>query len=79
MFGQWTLKRWRAGADAHPVETYEGAPVRCHREVPGPMVTGLLRLIILLPHAAKDWDASRMTAVLAHEMAHLQRQRSLVA
>lgn len=43
------------------------------------MVMGLLRLIILLPHAAKDWDASRITAVLAHEMAHLQRQRSLVA
>jgi TonB family protein len=42
-------------------------------DVSVPIVTGLLRPVILLPRAAETWPAARMEAALRHERAHIRR------
>lgn len=39
-----------------------------------PMAWGIWRARLLLPSGAQDWPASRLRAVLVHEMAHLLRR-----
>ncbi|HWE51235.1 MAG TPA: M56 family metallopeptidase [Bryobacteraceae bacterium] len=43
-------------------------------DVSVPVVTGLLRPVILLPRAAERWPAWRMDAALRHETAHIRRK-----
>ncbi|MDX1623606.1 MAG: HEAT repeat domain-containing protein [Gemmatimonadota bacterium] len=43
-----------------------------------PVAWGTLRPTILLPEASLDWAASRLDAVLLHELAHLRRRDPLV-
>ena len=38
-----------------------------------PVTWGLLRPVILIPQAATEWPASRLDAVLLHEVAHIRR------
>jgi TonB family protein len=57
------------------VRTAEGrAPILTSSRVPGPLATGLLRPIILLPDSAGTWTRARRRAVLAHEAAHIRRR-----
>jgi beta-lactamase regulating signal transducer with metallopeptidase domain len=39
----------------------------------GPFVRGIFRSVIVLPATAQNWDASRLRAVLLHELAHVHR------
>jgi beta-lactamase regulating signal transducer with metallopeptidase domain len=49
-------------------------PLRTSSQTSGPLITGLLRPIILLPeNAAADFSESETRMALAHEMAHLRR------
>ena len=43
-----------------------------------PMVCGLLRPVLVLPTAARQWDDSRLRHVLLHEFAHIKRFDSLI-
>ena len=50
------------------------APILMSSRVPGPLATGLLRPVILLPDTAGSWTRVRRRAVLAHEAAHIRRR-----
>ena len=39
-----------------------------------PFATGLLGAVIVLPAESEDWTAERRTALLIHELAHIQRR-----
>lgn len=39
----------------------------------GPFVRGILRAVIVLPATAEAWSATRLRAVLLHELAHVRR------
>jgi beta-lactamase regulating signal transducer with metallopeptidase domain len=43
-------------------------------DVPGPLATGWLTPVLLIPEAAEHWSASRREAVVAHELAHVARR-----
>lgn len=43
------------------------------RAVGSPVIWGLRRPIVLLPHSAQDWSSERCRVVLAHELAHAAR------
>ena len=43
------------------------------RAVGSPVIWGLRRPIVLLPHSAQDWSGERCRVVLAHELAHAAR------
>jgi beta-lactamase regulating signal transducer with metallopeptidase domain len=47
--------------------------LRVSPEVRIPIVTGLLRPIVILPEAALQWPAPMFRAALIHELAHLRR------
>jgi beta-lactamase regulating signal transducer with metallopeptidase domain len=48
--------------------------LRLSLRVSGPSTFGVLRPVILLPQAARDWNRTRLEAVLAHETAHVRRR-----
>lgn len=49
-------------------------PLLVTAELPVPAVFGILSPAILLPVEAAAWPAERLSAVLAHEMAHIERR-----
>lgn len=52
----------------------EGRRVRINGEVAVPLVCGVFRPVIVLPEAAREWPASRLRVVLAHEAMHIERR-----
>jgi beta-lactamase regulating signal transducer with metallopeptidase domain len=54
----------------------DGAEVRI-ANVGTPLACGVLRPLILLPGAARQWDEARLRAVLLHESAHVSRRDCL--
>jgi len=79
----WTLRRgarpaplgWSAAADRLSARIGVCAPdILVSASVSGPLVTGLLRPVVLIPPAACAWSDARRDAVLLHELAHVQRR-----
>ena len=50
-----------------------GSAETSYTDVSVPVVVGLGRAVILLPHSAADWPAERLDAALRHERGHLRR------
>lgn len=47
--------------------------VRVTGEITVPVVAGTIHPVILLPHTSEKWSTDRHRAVIAHELAHVQR------
>ena len=62
--GYWRVARYVRNA-GHAETTYADVSV--------PVVVGLGRAVILLPHSSADWPPERLDAALRHERAHLRR------
>jgi len=56
-------------------DLHVGQPVRIaiSRELAVPVTWGFRRPVVLLPTAARQWDAERQRVVLRHELAHIRR------
>lgn len=48
-------------------------------EVAVPLTAGVIRPVIVLPAAWKEWPADTLDAVVTHEMAHVRRRDPLIA
>jgi TonB family protein len=59
-------------------DAHGNRPILVSPGVCGPLVTGVLRPVILLPDTATDWTPSRRRAVLAHEAAHIRRNDPVI-
>jgi beta-lactamase regulating signal transducer with metallopeptidase domain len=55
----------------------KGYDIRIASDEIGPVTWGFMRPIILLPKSADYWPTERVTAVLLHEIAHINRRDSL--
>lgn len=55
----------------------KGYDIRIASDECGPVTWGFLHPIILLPKSADYWPIERVTAVLLHEIAHIERRDSL--
>jgi beta-lactamase regulating signal transducer with metallopeptidase domain len=62
-----------------PVLTDLGRHVYESSEGTVPMTVGAMRPVIILPIAWRAWDAETLTAVLAHEVAHVRRHDAAIA
>ena len=67
--GYWQMARVRRAAVARP-----GQEPVWFADVAVPMVTGLRRPQILLPHAAAEWPEAQTQAAIDHELAHVRRR-----
>ena len=76
--GGWILAR-RLVAGASRVACDNRAPVFESAAVATPMTTGIVSPCVLLPMTWREWPGDKLTAVLAHETAHIVRRDSLVA
>ena len=66
--------RWAAVADRTRHLTTMRFDLRVSEEIDMPFATGLLRKAIVLPASSVEWTVERRTAVLLHEIAHLDRR-----
>jgi len=64
---------WRIARRSHPLGWSTPVPVHGSAEIHSPVLTGLLRPVILLPEEAWEWPAEKRAAVLEHECAHVAR------
>ncbi len=71
IFGYWGIRRMLRSSKPIP-KLSPGIFESDSFLVPGSV--GCFRSRILLPPTWKDWDPVKLKAVLAHEMAHVQRQ-----
>jgi TonB family protein len=62
---------------AREVRSSWPVPILTSPRVSGPLVSGFLIPVIVLPEEASSWTASRRRAVLAHEIAHVRRRDPL--
>ncbi len=69
-----TLRLRRIVREARPI----GAGVFTSPRIPGPVVAGILRPVILVPKNSSSWTPARRRAVLAHELAHVRRHDPLI-
>lgn len=69
-----TAQFHRIVAAAKPVEGSCPVPILRSSQVPGPLVAGILRSVIVLPEDSSTWEPARRRAVLAHELAHIRRR-----
>jgi beta-lactamase regulating signal transducer with metallopeptidase domain/thiol-disulfide isomerase/thioredoxin/uncharacterized GH25 family protein len=68
-------ERWHALRDAVARKLGLRKPVglRSHAGDVSPMVVGMWRPVVLLPHDAENWSTRRKNQVLMHELSHVQR------
>ena len=64
---------WRIARRSRPLDWRTPVAVRASDEIQSPVLTGLLRPVILLPEDARRWDSDKRAAVLEHECAHVAR------
>lgn len=76
--GGWWLARRMVRA-ASPASIQNSHPVLESALVAAPVTIGLMRPVILLPAGWREWPAFKLTAVLAHESAHIARRDPFVA
>jgi len=69
--GYWTLGRLLC--DAKPLDTVGAVPVY-FADISVPVVSGLLRPVILLPRVAETWSDLQLAAALRHELQHVERK-----
>jgi len=67
---------WRLGASAEPARPARRG-VLVSSEIEAPVVIGILRPLVLLPVASRQWTEERMHAVLLHEFSHVRRRDGL--
>jgi len=85
-FLRWTATLQRAGPAAEALSAAtvrlgagKGAKVASSQYASGPVLAGVLRPVILLPHRLSEQLSRRqMTMVVAHELAHLRRHDNLL-
>lgn len=58
---------------SHSTGIEGGVAVRESADVAAPVALGILRPVIVLPADWREWDVSRLEAVLAHERSHVER------
>ncbi|HJU73993.1 MAG TPA: M56 family metallopeptidase [Gemmatimonadaceae bacterium] len=51
--------------------------LRASERIAAPATLGILRPVVLLPADAATWETGRLRAILAHEVAHVERQDCL--
>jgi TonB family protein len=64
---------WQIARRSHKLDWPTPVSVRASRELQSPVLTGLLRPVILLPAEADGWPREKRAAVLEHECAHVAR------
>ena len=62
-----------------PVRTDVGPPVYESPEVTVPMTVGAMRPVVVVPPGWSTWDSEKLTAILAHEVAHVRRHDASIA
>jgi beta-lactamase regulating signal transducer with metallopeptidase domain len=73
--GGWLILRRARRGSVHFMQG-EAAEVRIGN-VSTPLTCGVLKRLIILPRNARDWDATKLRAVLLHESAHVRRRDCL--
>ncbi|HWC98398.1 MAG TPA: M56 family metallopeptidase [Candidatus Sulfopaludibacter sp.] len=73
----WMVRRAAPGGDAADLARSLGIRRRVrllHSDAaPMPLTWGVMRPVVVLPRTAVDWPASRLHAVLLHELVHVRR------
>ena len=62
---------------ARDAGVYRRVEVLLHEEVPGPMICGIVRPTIVLPHDAESWSEEDLSRALVHEVEHVRRGDSV--
>jgi beta-lactamase regulating signal transducer with metallopeptidase domain len=73
--GGWLILQRARRSSSHFMQG-EAAEVRIGN-VSTPLTCGVVKPLIILPRSARDWDATRLRAVLLHEFAHVRRRDCL--
>ncbi len=73
--GGWLILRRARRSSIHFMQG-EAAEVRIGN-VSTPLTCGVVKPLIILPRDAREWDATRLRAVLLHESAHVRRRDCL--
>ncbi len=42
-----------------------------------PLTLGVLRPMVLIPSGWRDWESTKLSAVIAHELSHVKRKDTL--
>ncbi len=74
-----TSRRIVLDAEMQPTPLSHCIPVRESERVAAPVTVGVLSASIILPIGWRLWPEEKLRAVLAHELAHIQRRDPLVS
>jgi len=79
LWSQYRLARTiRKGATPFSRESYNNVPLLSNDDIATPVALGVLKPVIILPAAARQWDAAKLRAAIAHELAHVRGQDNLI-
>jgi beta-lactamase regulating signal transducer with metallopeptidase domain len=72
-------RRIKLDPGTNPALPASGAPVHESELVATPLTAGVVSPRIILPATWRSWPAEKLSAVLAHEFAHMRRRDSLIS